>query len=518
MPHVDLSMASPADFELRWDICVVGAGPAGIAAAMRLAQRGKRVIVLESGHSAPTAEATALNTIDAPLAEYDGALKGRHRGLGGTSDLWGGRLIPLTRHDLSARDYVGLPAWPISYDDIYRHARDVEILFDMPDRNFAQLPEGRPESLVSIGSVDGVECRLPKIVRFRNRNVYLQLAPEIAHNGNITVLSNATAVDFDLSPEGNRIAAIRATGFHGRQVAIQADEFVFAAGTLESTRLMLLLARKANADAKSTGPIGEHFVDHLAVNVGRVFHFAPNMIAYLVGHARTRGQRHATHFELLPAAQRNGALGSAYLCLRLDMMDQEVNVVRDRLRRRLDKPDANIGATLTSGRKLAHAAAWRLLHHDWLLPPSVEIHAEIRTEQLPSAANRIELSDSVDPLGVPRIKLDWRILDSDLKTADQALAIYRRMWEGHALQSACQIDWLTAADTPLRESDFRDVYHPSGSTRMGTTAGDSVVDNQLRSHAFPNVRILSPSVFPSSGSANPMLTLLCLAYRLADQM
>lgn len=518
MPHVDLSTANPADFGSRWDVCVIGAGPAGIAAATRLAQRGRRVIVLESGHSAPTAEATTLNTIEAPAAGYGGALKGRHRGLGGTSDLWGGRLIALTRHDLTARDYIGLPAWPIGYDDVYRYTRDVEVLFDMPDRDFAQLPHGRPESLVSIGRVDGVECRLPKIVPFRNRNVYLQLAPEIARSHNITVLSNATTVDFDLAPEGNRIALARATGFHGRRVSIQADQFVFAAGTLESTRLLLLLARKANADVRSTGPIGEHFVDHLAVNVGRVFHFTPNMIAYLVGHARTGGQRHATHFELLPAAQRASGIGSAYLCLRLDMKDQEVNVMRDYLRRRLDKPDANAGATLASARKLAHAAAWRLAHFDWLLPPGVEIHAEIRTEQLPTTASRIGLSESTDPLGVPRAKLDWQVQDSDLRTADQALAIYRRMWEGHDLQNACQIDWLTPNDTPLREGDFHDVFHPSGSTRMGASASDSVVNEQLLCHAFPNVRILSPSVFPSSGSANPMLTLLCLAYRLADQM
>lgn len=518
MPHVDLSTANSADFGSRWDICVIGAGPAGIAAAMRLAQRGKRVIVLESGHSGPEVEAAQLNAIDQPSDSYDGAIKGRHRGLGGTSDLWGGRLIPLTKHDLTARDYVDLPAWPIGYDDIYRYARDVEILFDMPDRDFGHLPEGRPDSLVSIGRADGVECRLPKIVPFRNRNVYLQLAEAITGNPNITILSNATAVDFDLSPEGNRITAARATGFHGRTVAIQADDFVFASGTLESTRLLLMLARKANAGPQDTGPIGEHFVDHLAVNVGRVFHFTPNMIAYLVGHARTQGQRHATHFELLPAAQRSNGIGSAYLCLRLDIKTEDVNVVRDHLRRRLDKPHAGLGATLTSSAKLTQAAAWRLLHHDWLLPRSVEIHAEIRTEQLPNAASRISLSDATDPLGVPRIKLDWQVLDSDLKTADQALAIYRRMWEGHALQSACQIDWLTPANTPLQQSDFHDVFHPSGSTRMGTDASDSVVDAQLRCHAFPNVRILSPSVFPSSGSANPMLTLLCLAHRLGDQM
>ncbi|UXN72586.1 GMC family oxidoreductase [Devosia sp. A8/3-2] len=518
MPHVDLSTANPADFGSRWDVCVIGAGPAGIAAATRLAQRGKRVIVLESGHSAPTTQAAALNSIEAPAAGYDGALKGRHRGSGGTSDLWGGRLIALTRHDLTARDYAGVPARPISYDDIYRHTRDVEILFDMPDRDFAQLPQGRPESSVSIGRVDGVECRLPKIVPFRNRNVYLQLAPEIARNRNITVLSNATAVDFDSAPEGNRIAPARATGFHGRSISIQADQFVFAAGTLESTRLLLLLARKANANAESTGPIGEHFVDHTAVNVGRVFRFTPNMIAYLVGHARTGGQRHATHFELLPAAQRTGGIGSAYLCLRLDMKDDDVTVVRDHLRRRLDKPNASLGATTVSGRKIAHAAARRLAHFDWLLPPSVEIHAEIRTEQLPAATSRIGLSESTDPFGVPRAKLDWQILDSDLRTADRALAIYRRMWEGHDLQSACQIEWSMPPDAPLRESDFHDVFHPSGSTRMGLSAADSVVNEQLLCHAFPNVRILSPSVFPSSGSANPMLTLLCPAYRSADQM
>ena len=62
----------------------------------------------------------------------------------------------------------------------------------------------------------------------------------------------------------------------------------------------------------------------------------------------------------------------------------------------------------------------------------------------------------------------------------------------------------------------KDCAHPSGTTRMGTNAAESVVGPDLRCHSIPNVAIASASVFPTAGSANPTFTLMKLALSLGD--
>jgi choline dehydrogenase-like flavoprotein len=48
---------------------------------------------------------------------------------------------------------------------------------------------------------------------------------------------------------------------------------------------------------------------------------------------------------------------------------------------------------------------------------------------------------------------------------------------------------------------------------MGADAKTSVVDADLRSHDHPNLFILGSTVFPTSATANPTLTIAALAIR-----
>jgi choline dehydrogenase-like flavoprotein len=58
--------------------------------------------------------------------------------------------------------------------------------------------------------------------------------------------------------------------------------------------------------------------------------------------------------------------------------------------------------------------------------------------------------------------------------------------------------------------------HIMGATRMGTGASTSVVDRQCRVHGYENLFVAGSSVFPTGGFANPTLTIVALALRLAE--
>jgi choline dehydrogenase-like flavoprotein len=61
-------------------------------------------------------------------------------------------------------------------------------------------------------------------------------------------------------------------------------------------------------------------------------------------------------------------------------------------------------------------------------------------------------------------------------------------------------------------------HHHMGGTRMSEAAADGVVDPQLRVHGTENLYVLSSSVYVTSGTANPTLTIVALAHRLADHL
>src|ERR1700685_3502493 len=95
----DLAHAE-GSISLTADIGIVGAGIAGLVLAVRLARAGLKVIVLESGNEKRSSFADELNEVAFSDRPYRGAISGRVRGLGGTSAIWGGALLPFLAEDL----------------------------------------------------------------------------------------------------------------------------------------------------------------------------------------------------------------------------------------------------------------------------------------------------------------------------------------------------------------------------------------------------------------------------------
>lgn len=506
--------------EVSAEICIVGAGPAGLAAAAGLAKRGKSVVLLESGPVDAAESLAELNEVETSNPHYLGPKIGRARTTGGTSSLWGGRLIPLTAEDMGARSALDIPAWPISHEELYAYAPEAEALFGVARTGgYEDVPPTGKQKIV--GSDEHIRCRAPKIVPISRRNVYWTLGKEVEASPNLTLYAGATVTSIEFDPELGRAIAATATGIHGRTLKVRFDTLVLAAGTLETTRLLLLVDRESGERAFADNQaLGRYFTDHIALDVGSIGHYSGEAVALMVGHARHGGVRRALHFELAPQVQSHDEIASAYLCLRLDIGEGPVTRLRSAIKQRQSLGISHLKDLAASPAAIYRAALWRMLHRQADLPDFIEIAAEIRIEQAPSSQNKLRLSDRRDPFGVPLLGIDWDLRETDRKTFSRSLDYYRRYWSRHDISRHCSIHWrdYPSLPTSLPAGSARDVFHPSGSTRMGTDRRQSVVGPDLSCHAVPNVSILSPSVFPSAGSVNPMLTLVSLATRLAHHL
>ena len=103
------------------DVVVVGAGPMGIVVGLELADKGHRVLLVESGEARfdQAAQELARQAGNDPW-HVPSALAVR-RGIGGTSATWGGRCVPFDPIDFEPRPVVPDALWPVGYDEMERY-------------------------------------------------------------------------------------------------------------------------------------------------------------------------------------------------------------------------------------------------------------------------------------------------------------------------------------------------------------------------------------------------------------
>jgi choline dehydrogenase-like flavoprotein len=138
-------------------------------------------------------------------------------------------------------------------------------------------------------------------------------------------------------------------------------------------------------------------------------------------------------------------------------------------------------------------------------------------EQAPNPESRVRLGDTLDPLSVPRIALDWRLSELDKRSL---LAGHQAVAEelGRTGLGRLQIDDWLSADLTSWAPELEGGHHHMGTTRMSRDPSQGVVDPSSRVHGIANLYVAGSSVFPTCGSANPTLTIVALALRLATQL
>ncbi|MFC9897409.1 GMC oxidoreductase [Nocardia sp. NPDC127579] len=517
-------LSTVADAELTADICVIGSGPAGSTLAAELAGTGLRVLVLESGGRAATEAANALDDaeqIGAPRAGT-GRVAG-DRVLGGNSHTWSGRCGLLDDLDFSARPWVPESGWPRIDLDPYldRAARHIGIGYGtgFTDDAFWELAERtRPrKSLdpqwfrpyfwqISRDPVDPFDCK-----RF-GRHVKDLVAP------NIRVLVDATVTRLDTDPDGRRVLAARVADPAPRTV--RARYFVLAAGGINTPRL-LLASRTVRPEGIGNRHdlVGRYLMDHRCGAVGELTPTQSRKALRRFGKYVVKSP-HGRHtflhgLALHPDVQRTEQLLNCALWLQeVPADDDPWESVKQLIRGRGTRHDARVA--VANSRLLLAGARRRLIQHAGLPHKLDRIELRCMVEQVPDPDSRVTLSDRVDRLGMPLARIDWRVHEQEDSTVRRAAALAVEQFAGLGYPEPALYDWAMPGST--RTPALTDWAHPTGTTRMAQRPHAGVVDPDCRVHGVENLFVAGSSVFPTTGHANPTLTIVALAVRLADTL
>lgn len=543
-----IAQASELDtLALHAGVCIVGGGPVGIALALSLAESGRDVLLLEAGDLARDAAvqafyegAVADPALHSPTVEY------RERRLGGTSTVWGGRCMPLDPIDYEPRDWVPDSGWPIGGDALAAYYPQANRLCEVGAFDYragsALAPGARPMIAGFAGdhfsddSLERLSCPTDFGARYRNR---------LARAGNVRVLLRAAVQSIDLDPAGGRVAGLSVRDAGGRTLTVTADEVVLALGGLETPRLMLA-SRAVHATGVGNGHdvVGRYYMSHLAGTIGTFRAAAPGAVwhGYDIADDGTYCRR---RLALSEAAQRRHRIGNVVLRLHHPRIGDPAHgtgilsalflgrlLVPRHYRGRLVGSDAGgpLG-TLAHVRNVARQpaavarfaaqmlVARRLAARKY---PSIVVEPrdgayslDVHAEQQPNRDSRVLLGDARDAYGMPRLLVDWHYTAGDIETLRTALAL---LAEDLARSGCGRFDYDPHAVEAEMTRYGAYPGHHIGTARMGDDPRSSVVDRHCRVHGIANLHVAGAAVFPTSSQANPTLTAVALALRLADRL
>ena len=515
-----------------YDICIVGAGAAGIAIAQRLANTSLKVILLVSGgpadRSVPTEARQTLyqGTVGEFLAKVDPDFPQRSRlnMYGGTTNHFGFWARPLDEADMMARPGYRDAGWLISPEELkpyYVEAHEFGRFgpFNYDDLSFwRRVLYARPFDPLPGDKLESAIMRAQYEANLHDFQV--QFRDVLARAENITVLFNAHLLTIETDENRRRVSALNCSTLvaaaegkaaAGGRFQVRARTTVLACGGIENVRLLQLSGGLGN---NKRDMLGRGFMVHpLLTNAARVYFDKP--VA-----SDIRNFFREQQIRLKPPPNALGGPRGVEESEYRHMVEPLVNpeLVFEYLMFNAWGVLAPTKQTLLDER----IGNFRIILYfrDEGKSAIVNLNWEQRTNE----NSRIRLDrERVDAIfGQPLAHIDWRLDEIDKHSAVRALELtlaYLR--DRGVVREEMITDVRGGAESwtfPPDEGALETGDHHMGALRMSASREDGIVDIDSRLHSVDNLYIAGSAVFPSGGYANPTLTIVALALRLADHL
>ncbi|MEP4146133.1 MAG: GMC family oxidoreductase [Halioglobus sp.] len=546
--------------DLIHDVVVVGSGAGGAMAAHTLTKAGKRVLMLEAGRDYDPVTETPMfkepreaplmgaPTPDKNFGFYDATVDGgwavpgepytqgegtefkwwRARMLGGRTNHWGRFSLRFSEHDFKAYSRDGLGAdWPFEYDEIAPWYDKTETLVgvcgtntgldDMPDSAPGVLqppPKPRvPELLVAAAAkklgITAAPMHRAVLTRpLDNRNACFyatdclrgcsigaafqtttSLLPLAKATGKLEIITDAMVKSVDTDEQGKINAVTYIDRKTNQPVTVPAPVVVLAASACESARILLNSKSNHHPEglANSSGHVGRNLMDSTGASFGATVpalkgrpiynedgHTSNHLFIPWWGHeTQAKGEldfARGYHFELSTGFKAPGA----YFPQKLQ----------------------GYGPALKQQAKLDYGSF---------------VHFSLRGEMVPNENCYMEIDDKVeDKWGIPVPRFHWQWSQQELNQVAHGLRTAKNILE----TMGASVDELPSPEEAIKKGG--EIIHEVGTTRMGSSAKDSVTNQYGQTWDCDNLFIMDGGVFASNPHKNCTLTIMTLAMRNAS--
>lgn len=505
----------------QYDIIIIGTGSGGSTMAYKLAESGKRILVLERGgfipkekenwdpHEVVTAGRYRPNEYwydqdDKPFKPFI------HYNVGGNSKMYGAALFRFRETDFEEVKHHGgiSPAWPFGYEVLEDYYTQAEQLYHVhgkrgtdpsepPAKAGYPLPPLAYEPLIidlemklkQLGLKPfplPMGVRLPQDYTVAEAPVLLEnfdgfpdptdskadgqvmaLRPAL-QKGNVTLLTLAYVEKLETDASGKKVSRV-ITIINGERIVFSAGLVIVACGAVNSAALLLRSTndKHPNGLANSSGQVGRNLM----------LHHNGCLVAF------TKKKNDCVFQKSLGLADfYHGSDDSAFPLGEIQLMGR-------------NDPDT-----------IVWLAAQIAPEKDYKELKEMTIDFWLTSEDLPSPDNRVTLrADGTIKVAYSRTnytayeKLKARLKQIFVQLGELDPDYRDTQWNGYDL-------------------DITGMSHQNGTLRFGADPKDSVLDLNCRAHDVENLYVADASFFPSCGAFNPALTIAANALRIGEHI
>ena len=525
MPFVDANELENGA-TLSTDLCVIGAGPAGLALARELNAGGLDIAIIESGGLSIDAQTQNLAVGSSVGVTYPPLQATRLRFFGGTSNHWAGNVKALDEIDFLERDWIPNSGWPLRRQDLDPFYVKAANLCGFPEKAYDLLEWQQIKGASPWNFEDQtVRSDVFRTVGHPRLRFGQSLRDEFADSKNITTYLNLNVKTLEQSTEDGRITGAQAVTLAGKDITLLAKKYVLATGGIENARLLLLSPGvSGNGLGNENDLVGRFFMEHLTI---------PDFCRLLVADQwADLGFYKSLETD---AGSVWGTLNPSATSQRTEQFSNcrfQLSTITNTLNENIDAQGMKSLRSLTTGTPknddteflhhianliadvdiVADAMYQRFRYHPNY--PLVSIEVVAIGEQIPNPDSRVTLGSRLDALGQREAVLDWQLTEQDNENVRRHARFLAQQFgvskHGRLVQDFDEGVFDVVPPQPH--------IHHMGTTRMHDDPSKGVVDRNCRLHGSPNLYVAGSSVFPTVGNVNPTLTIMALAMRLATHL
>lgn len=502
---------------LEGDLCIVGAGAAGISMALEWVGSPRTVILLEGGGFDFEPAMQDLYRGEIIGQPYFPLHAARLHYFGGTTGHWAGFCSTYDEIDFEKRPWVPHSGWPIRRAELDPFYKRAHRLLELGPYMYDAAAWGRRDPELATLPLDP-RVFWTKMWQFSPPTRFgTKYRDAIVGARNVHLYTYANVCEVEANEGATAVQGVRARNHAGKEFRVRARCYVLACCSIQNARLLLASNAQATAGLGNTHDlVGRYFMEHIEMPGGELVLAQPEsakvkIYALEYGRTKARGELASS-----PQAQREHGLlnGTASLA-----PGAPEDAVKSTFQFFTPSMLDAMRIWTKGGRKGPPPIALRQrLAVDSSAPaPPRFFQLATRQEQAPNPDSRVTLSAERDALGMPRAKLDWRFTALEKRSIRTFYQLLGRELGRTGIGRVQIREWLLDDDHTW-PSALSGGWHHMGTTRMHDDPKQGVVDATCRVHGLGNLYVAGAAVHTTAGAVNPTLTLVALSLRLSDHL
>ncbi len=506
--HTDARTLEPNSL-IEGDICIIGAGAAGISMALDWIGGPQKVILLEAGGFEYDEKIQQLNDGQSTGQKYYPLQSSRLRYFGGTTGHWAGLCTPFDDIDFAQRDYVPYSGWPIGRKDLdpFYHKAQLALQLGPFEYDLAYWKNSYPNFEPFPLDKNIIWNKMWQYSKARFGSLYKET---LVQAKNVHLYTYANVVDIHATENIAAIKEVTIKDHEGKSHKVSAKYFVLACGTIQNTRLLLA----SNSQAKkglgnNQDLVGRYFMEHLEIASAELWLLKPsNTGLYIRDYRVTQPSAELAITENEQRRQKilNGTVSLIPLALGRNQIPKMVTWQDTDPRKAQEITFSQGGEAI---KKSAEENMGAL---------SKAFQLNTRIEQAPNPNSRVTLGTDRDALGVQKASLHWQLTSLDKDSIRKIHELIGQQFGISGLGRVRLMEFLRDVKDPSWPMGTNGGWHHMGTTRMSDDPKTGVVDGNCKIHGISNLFVAGAACFSTAGAANPTLTLVALSLRLSDHL